>query len=165
MSKKVLILSSSPRKGGNSDLLCDEFMRGAKESGHDVEKIFIAQKKINYCMGCGVCNSTSKCVQHDDMAEILDKMVSADAIVLATPIYFYSMDDQESMDSKNGIARLNKAVSNVYFVKIKDKEVVIENQKVKSATLLYIKDHQITKEYKGLKQLKDHSAEILQMSW
>ena len=39
MSKKVLILSSSPRKGGNSDLLCDEFMRGAKESGHDVEKI------------------------------------------------------------------------------------------------------------------------------
>ena len=61
------------------------------------------------------------------------------------------MDDQESMDSKNGIARLNKAVSNVYFVKIKDKEVVIENQKVKSATLLYIKDHQITKEYKGLK--------------
>ena len=94
MSKKVLILSSSPRKGGNSDLLCDEFMRGAKESGHDVEKIFIAQKKINYCMGCGVCNSTSKCVQHDDMAEILDKMVSADAIVLATPIYFYSMDGQ-----------------------------------------------------------------------
>ncbi len=75
------------------------------------------------------------------------------------------MDDQESMDSKNGIARLNKAVSNVYFVKIKDKEVVIENQKVKSATLLYIKDHQITKEYKGLKQLKDHSDEILQMSW
>ena len=45
-------------------------------------------------MGCGVCNSTSKCVQHDDMAEILDKMVSADAIVLATPIYFYSMDGQ-----------------------------------------------------------------------
>ena len=80
-------------------------------------------------------------------------------------VYFYSMDDQESMDSKNGIARLNKAVSNVYFVKIKDKEVVIENQKVKSATLLYIKDHQITKEYKGLKQLKDHSDEILQMSW
>ena len=94
MSKKVLILSSSPRKGGNSDLLCDEFMRGAKESGHDVEKIFIAQKKINYCKGCGVCNSTSKCVQNDDMAEILDKMVSADAIVLATPIYFYSMDGQ-----------------------------------------------------------------------
>lgn len=94
MSKKVLILSSSPRKGGNSDLLCDEFMRGAKESGHNVEKIFVAQKKINYCSGCGVCNSTHKCVQNDDMAEILNKMVSADTIVLATPIYFYSMDGQ-----------------------------------------------------------------------
>lgn len=94
MSKKVLILSSSPRKGGNSDLLCNEFMRGAKESGHDVEKIFIAQKKINYCTGCGVCNSTHKCVQNDDMAEILNKMILADTIVLATSVYFYSIDGQ-----------------------------------------------------------------------
>lgn len=94
MSKKVLILSSSPRKGGNSDLLCDEFMRGAKESGHDVEKIFIAEKKINYCTGCGVCNSTHKCVQNDDMAELLNKMILADTIVLATPVYFYSIDGQ-----------------------------------------------------------------------
>lgn len=80
-------------------------------------------------------------------------------------VYFYSMDDQESTDSKNGMARLNKAVSNVYFVKMKDKEVNVENQKIKPATLLYIKNHQIIKEYKGLKQLKDHSDEILQMSW
>lgn len=94
MSKKVLILSSSPRKDGNSDLLCNEFMRGAKESGHDVEKIFVSQKKINYCTGCGVCNSTHKCVQNDDMAEILNKMILADTIVLATPVYFYSMDGQ-----------------------------------------------------------------------
>lgn len=94
MSKKVLILSSSPRKGGNSDLLCDEFMKGAQESGNDVEKIFISQKRINYCSGCGVCNSTHKCVQNDEMAEILEKMVSADVIVLATPVYFYSMDGQ-----------------------------------------------------------------------
>lgn len=94
MSKKVLILSSSPRKGGNSDLLCDEFMKGAKEAGHNVEKIFIAQKKINYCTGCGVCNSTHKCVQDDDMKEILDKMILSDIIVLATPVYFYSMDGQ-----------------------------------------------------------------------
>lgn len=80
-------------------------------------------------------------------------------------VYFYSMDDQESIDSKNGMARLNKAVSNVYFVKIKDKKVNVENQKIKPATLLYIKNHHIIKEYKGLKQLKDHSDEILQMSW
>lgn len=92
--KNVLIISASPRKHGNSDLLCDQFEKGAKESGHAVEKVFLAEKAIGYCRGCGVCNSTHKCVQKDDMAEILDKMVEADVIVLATPVYFYSMDGQ-----------------------------------------------------------------------
>ncbi len=92
--KNVLIISASPRKGGNSDTLCDRFAQGAEESGHKVEKVFLAYKNIGYCRGCGVCNSTHKCVQKDDMAEILDKMVRADVIVLATPVYFYSMDGQ-----------------------------------------------------------------------
>ena len=51
MNKNVLILSGSPRKKGNSDLLCDEFMRGAEESGNQVEKIFLGDKKIGYCKG------------------------------------------------------------------------------------------------------------------
>ena len=55
MSKKVLIISSSPRRGGNSDTLCDEFLRGAKEAGHNGEKIFLKDKKINYCEDCGTC--------------------------------------------------------------------------------------------------------------
>lgn len=114
MSKKVLILSSSPRKGGNSDLLCDEFMRGAKESGHDVEKIFIAEKKINYCTGCGVCNSTHKCVQNDDMAELLNKMILADTIVLATPVYFYSIDGQLKTLIDRTVARYTE-ISNKEF--------------------------------------------------
>lgn len=94
MTKKVLILSASFRKHGNSDTLCDEFMRGAEEAGHKVEKIYVNDKHINYCRGCGVCNTTHKCVQIDDMAEILDKMVKADVIVMATPVYFYSMNGQ-----------------------------------------------------------------------
>lgn len=92
--KNVLIISSSPRKGGNSNLLCDRFAQGATESGNNVEKIFLSSKNIGYCRGCGVCNSTHKCVQKDDMADLLDKMVKADVIVLATPVYFYSMDGQ-----------------------------------------------------------------------
>lgn len=92
--KNVLIISASPRRGGNSDTLCDRFAQGAEESGHKVEKVFLTAKNIGYCRGCGVCNSTHKCVQKDDMAEILDKMVGADVIVLATPVYFYSMDGQ-----------------------------------------------------------------------
>lgn len=94
MSKKVLILSASFRKHGNSDTLCDKFMEGAKEAGNEVEKIYINDKQINYCRGCGVCNNTHKCVQKDDMAEILDKMIKADVIVMATPVYFYSMNGQ-----------------------------------------------------------------------
>ncbi|MGN1411970.1 MAG: flavodoxin family protein [Oscillospiraceae bacterium] len=94
MGKKVLIISSSPRKNGNSDTLCNQFLKGAVETGNQVEKIFLKDKNINYCMGCGVCNNTHKCVQNDDMSIILDKMVNADVIVLATPIYFYTMDAQ-----------------------------------------------------------------------
>lgn len=59
-----------------------------------MEKIYLNDCKINFCRGCGVCNTTHKCVQHDDMAEILDKMVKADVIVMATPVYFYSMNGQ-----------------------------------------------------------------------
>lgn len=94
MSKKILVISSSPRKGGNSDLLCDEFIKGAAGSGHTAEKIFLANQNIGYCRGCGVCNSTHQCVQKDDMAVILDKMVTAAVIVLATPVYFYTMCGQ-----------------------------------------------------------------------
>lgn len=94
MSKKILVISASARKGGNSDTLCDEFIRGARETGSETEKISLCDNKIGYCTGCGVCNSTHQCVQQDDMAEILDRMVRADVIVLATPVYFYTMDAQ-----------------------------------------------------------------------
>lgn len=56
MNKKVLILSSSPRRGGNSDMLCDEFMRGAVATGNQVEKIFLHDKNIHCCTGCGTCS-------------------------------------------------------------------------------------------------------------
>lgn len=92
--KKVLIISASPRKKGNSDILCDRFAQGAEESGHETEKIVLASKNIGYCSGCGICNDTHRCVQKDDMADILEKKVKADVIVLATPVYFYSMDGQ-----------------------------------------------------------------------
>ena len=94
MSKEVLIISASPRKGGNSDLLCDQFLKGAKEAGHNVEKVSLREQKINYCLGCGVCNNTHSCVQKDGMKDLLEKMVNADVIVLATPVYFYTMDGQ-----------------------------------------------------------------------
>ena len=95
MSKKVLIISSSPRKGGNSDILCDAFAEGAKEAGNEVEKIRVSEKKIGYCTGCYYCQkSGGVCAIKDDMNELLQKMIDADVIVLASPVYFYSIDAQ-----------------------------------------------------------------------
>ncbi len=95
MSKNVLLISSTPRKGGNSDLLCDEFVRGAQNAGHKAEKIWLPEKKINYCTGCCACVSNQgQCVQNDDINEILKKVINADILVLATPVYFHSIDGQ-----------------------------------------------------------------------
>lgn len=92
--KKVIIISSSPRRGGNSDILCDRFLQGALESGHSAEKIFLKDHHIGYCVGCGYCFDHHTCSRKDDMASILDKLVDADVIVFSTPVYFYSMDAQ-----------------------------------------------------------------------
>ena len=106
MSKKVLILSGSPRKGGNSDLLCDEFLRGAQESGNQVEKVFLRSKKVAPCNACYYCkNSGGKCAIPDDMAEILDKMQAADVIVMASPVYFYSIGAQMKAVIDRSVAR------------------------------------------------------------
>lgn len=95
MSKKVLILSGSPRKGGNSDILCDEFARGATEAGHEVEKVRVAAKEIHPCIACYHCRDNGgKCVFQDDMTEVMQKMIDADVLVLASPVYFYSIDAQ-----------------------------------------------------------------------
>ena len=94
MNKKVLALSSSPRRGGNSDLLCDQFIKGAQEGGHDAKKIFLKDKKINYCTGRGMLNGKKPCPQKDDMAGIFSKVIEADVIVMATPVYFYTMCGQ-----------------------------------------------------------------------
>ncbi len=114
MSKKVLVLSASPRKGGNSDLLCDQVMLGAEESGNQVEKIFIRDKKINYCVACEACRASGgSCVHKDDMAEILEKMITADVIFMATPVYFYTMDAQMKTVIDRTVAR---------YTEIRDKD-------------------------------------------
>jgi multimeric flavodoxin WrbA len=117
MSKKVLILSSSPRKKGNSNALCDRFLEGAIEAGHQVEKVVLAEKKINYCTGCYACKGNGRCAQKDDMAQILDSMVAADVIVLATPVYFYTMCAQMKTVIDRTVAGYTRiAKKNFYFI-------------------------------------------------
>ncbi len=115
MSKKILILSGSPRKGGNSDILCDEFMRGAREAGHQVEKIRVTEKKIAPCLGCYYCaKHDGACVQKDYMADLLQKMINAEVLVLASPVYFYSIDAQLKAVIDRTVAR---------WLEVKDKEL------------------------------------------
>lgn len=114
MSKKILVLSASPRKGGNSDLLCDQFIEGAKAAGNEAEKIFLRDKHINYCVACDSCQKNAgKCVLKDDMGEILEQMIKADVLVMATPVYFYTMDAQMKTLIDRTVAR---------YTEIKNKE-------------------------------------------
>ena len=112
--KKILILSGSPRRGDNSDLLCDEFARGARESGHAVEKIRVAAKKIASCSACYFCREHhGQCVHQDDMADVLQKMIDADVLVLASPVYFYAIDAQLKAVIDRTVAR---------WLEVRDKE-------------------------------------------
>lgn len=94
MSKKVLVIAGSPRKGGNSDTLCDAFIQGAVDAGHETEKIYVQDLNLAPCRACYACRGTGTCIYKDGMAEIMQKMVDADVLVLATPVYFYSMSGQ-----------------------------------------------------------------------
>jgi len=95
MMKNVLTLLRSPRANGNSGVLAAAFKKGAEEAGHHVELIHVARKNIRGCLGCNGCvRNGGTCVQKDDMQEIYPKMLAADVIVLASPVYFYSWTSQ-----------------------------------------------------------------------
>ncbi len=116
MSKKVLILSGSPRKNGNSDVLCDEFARGAIQAGNEVEKIRVADKKIGYCRACYYCGDHGgECAIKDDMAEVLRKIIDSDVIVLASPVYFYSIDAQLKTVIDRTVARWTEVKNKEFY--------------------------------------------------
>jgi multimeric flavodoxin WrbA len=91
---RILGVLGSPRLGGNSDLLLDQALAGAGDAGAEVEKIVLCQKKISGCMDCGKCNETGACVIKDDMPEIHEKILEADAIIHSVPVYFWAMTSQ-----------------------------------------------------------------------
>lgn len=90
--KNVLIISSSPRKNGNSQMLCESFLQGAKEKGHSVELIRLIDQKIGFCRACDACmKNGGTCILKDDMQKLIELYKKADVIVLATPVYFYGI--------------------------------------------------------------------------
>lgn len=113
--KKVLILSGSPRKGGNSDLLCDEFAKGASLAGHSVEKIRVAEKNIGFCKACYACKENGICAIKDDMADVLQKIIDCDVLVLASPVYFYSVDAQLKALIDRTVARWTEVKNKEFY--------------------------------------------------
>lgn len=94
MNKKVLILATSLRRGSNSSVLAEEFARGAREAGNEVELLSLENRQIGFCRGCLACQKTMRCVIRDDANEVLEAMLAADVVAFATPIYFYEMSGQ-----------------------------------------------------------------------
>ena len=101
--KRIIVISTSLRHGSNSDILADKFIEGAVAAGNDVEKISLAGKEIRFCKGCLACQKLGRCVIDDDVNGIMEKVLNADAVVWATPIYYYEMSGQ----MKTLIARMN----------------------------------------------------------
>ena len=118
MSKKVLVISTSPRKGGNSDTLADAFAQGAREAGHTVEKITLYDKTIGFCKGCLTCVRTQHCTIHDDAEQIVHKMLTADVIAFATPIYYYGMCGQMKtlLDRSNPLYSSDYRFRDIYLL-------------------------------------------------
>lgn len=91
----IAILNGSPRKNGNTEIMVDEFTKGAQESGHQVTKINLAGKKIAGCLGCQYCFAhEGECVQKDDMADILSILDQTDLVVFASPVYWFDITGQ-----------------------------------------------------------------------
>ena len=118
MSKKVLILSTSPRRNSNSEALALAFAEGAREKGHEVEFVCLREKELRFCQGCFACQKTGKCVIRDDMQQIVPKMERAEVLVFATPIYYYEMSGQMKtlLDRGNPLFVADYAFRDVYFL-------------------------------------------------
>lgn len=95
MTKKVLVLMSSARAHGNTHALTEEFVRGAQEAGHAVELLMVARMNVKGCLGCRACRMRNgQCVQHDDMDTLYAKLLEADVIAFASPVFFYNVNAQ-----------------------------------------------------------------------
>jgi multimeric flavodoxin WrbA len=97
MKKKVLGISTSPRKNGNSDLLLKKALKGAESMGAKVEYINLNDYKLNPCIECNSCYITGKCVIKDDYQELLEKLLNTERLIFATPVFFMSVCAQAKM--------------------------------------------------------------------
>lgn len=110
---KILIISGSSRKGGNTELLAEAFAKGASKH-HQVEIVSVRDYQVNPCLGCNACFKTNGiCAQKDDMVLIYEKMNQADMLVIASPVYFYGISSQ----LKAVIDRFHNPIRDTFHIK------------------------------------------------
>lgn len=116
--KKVIVISTSLRPNSNSDALANEFIRGAQDAGHEVEKITLGDKQIAFCRGCLACQKIGRCVINDDANAIMQKVLTSDIVCWATPIYYYEMSGQMKtlIDRMNALYSLDYKFRDVYML-------------------------------------------------
>lgn len=91
---KIIVLQGSPHKNGSSNLLAQEFVRGAKEAGHSVQSLDVAHMEVHPCFGCGHCGMSGPCAHEDDNSMIREALLGADMVVFVTPVYYFGMSAQ-----------------------------------------------------------------------
>ena len=116
--KRVVVISTSLRARSNSDSLADKFVEGAASAGHEVEKISLIGKDIRFCRGCLACQKRGRCTINDDANGIMQKVLMADVVVWATPIYYYEMSGQMKtlIDRMNAMYSLDYKFRDVYLL-------------------------------------------------
>lgn len=125
--KKVTVISTSLRKNSNSEILANEFMKGAKANGNEVNYINLKNIKMGFCIGCFACQKTHKCVIKDGVTkEMLKGICDSDVIVFVTPVYYYAISGQ----LKTFIDRMNP----IYSMDYKFKDIYIISTAAEDAT-------------------------------
>lgn len=95
MGKNIVVITGSPRKGGNTEMLADAFIEGLKAKGHKVSRFDAGLKQLAGCMACDTCFSKGRaCSINDDFSELEPMLATADVIALATPLYWFTMSAQ-----------------------------------------------------------------------
>jgi len=92
---RIVVLTGSPRKNGNTNYLADQFIKGAKEAGHEVFRFNAATSEVHPCIGCNHCGMDGPCVYDDDFTNILrPEIVKADMVVFCSPMYYFGSSDK-----------------------------------------------------------------------
>lgn len=125
---KILVITGSPRKNGNSNTLADNFIKGAQEAGHTVVRFDSAFKNVHPCIACNKCGMNGECVFKDDFEFVRNNIVDADIVVFATPMYYFGISAQikaviDRFYAINGqIHRPKKAVLLMTYADTSEKE-------------------------------------------